>query len=198
MLQVPTGKLPKFKSWFKKSQEIFALQRQLHGKTKAVQARHVWEYKLYEKMFEKQQKLAADLIVYAQRATPPSVKILKKARKYIHNFLFEQDHGPFEVQSATWKNFAVAWLTPPGALKKKMLVSAASPYFDKFHVLLTLKLLLIIVKYGHVALTNFIKDEASKNDPQWTYIVGLEKKVRGILDLMEKTSTASRKRSRTE
>ena len=31
----------------------------------------------------------------------------------------EQDHGPFEVQSATWKNFAVAWLTPPGALKEK-------------------------------------------------------------------------------
>ena len=79
----------------------------------------MWEYKLYEKMFEKQQKLAADLIVYAQRTTPPSVKILKKARKYIHNFLFEQDHGPFEVQSATWKNFAVAWLTPPGALKEK-------------------------------------------------------------------------------
>ena len=80
-----------------------------------------------------------------------------------------------------------------------MLVSAASPYFDKFHaLLLTLKLLLIIVKYGHVALTNFIKDEASKNDPQWTYIVGLEKKVRGILEAIEKTNTASRKRSRTE
>ena len=44
----------------------------------------MWEYKLYEKMFEKQQKLAADMIVYAQKTKSPNVKLLKKTRTYIH------------------------------------------------------------------------------------------------------------------
>ena len=39
----------------------------------------------------------------------------------------------------TWKNFAVAWLTPPGALKE----------YDA-------------VKYGLIALKEYIKDEESK------------------------------------
>ena len=151
---VPSVKWPKFKPWFKKVKRLLPCNVNYSDKLKNYRP-DMWEYKLYEKMFEKQQKLAADLIAYAQKVTPPNVKILKKARTYIHKFLYEQNHGPFKVQSATWKNFAVAWLTPPGALNE----------FDA-------------VKYGHIALKAYIKDEESKKDPQLAYIINLEKQVR--------------------
>ena len=47
--------------------------------------------------------------------------ILKKVRKYVAAIV-KQDLGPFVVQSATWKNMAVAHLTVPGALKKKAML----------------------------------------------------------------------------
>ena len=87
-------------------------------------------------------------------ANPPNVKILKKARKYIHAFLYEQDHGPFEVQSATWKNFAVAWLTPPGALKEKDAgkcnVSCITLTIPRVASNFKTYINALVVKYGHV------------------------------------------------
>ncbi len=161
---VPTVKLPKFKPWFKKVKRL--LPCNVNYTEKLLNYRpDMWEYKLYEKMFEKQQKLAADMIVYAQKTKSPNVKILKKTRTYIHKFLYEQDHGPFNIQSATWKNFAVAWLTPPGALKE----------YDA-------------VKYGLIALEEYIKDEESKKDPQLGYIINLEKQVRAQAKVMHENN----------
>ena len=120
-----------------------------------------WEYKLYEKMYEKQQKLAADMILYAQSTTPPSKKILKKTRVYIEQFL-QQDRGPFVIQGATWKNLAVAWLTTKNAMKKRPALTG-----------------------GLRALREYLKTPASKEDSQLDYVKTLEKQVASALATME-------------
>ena len=116
-----------------------------------------WEYKLYEKLFEKQQKLAADLIAYAQASKPPNVKILKKARKHI-NALISQDKGPFEIQGATWKNLAVSILTVPNAMKDE-----------------------VALREGVRALREYLKSDASKLDKQLQYVQDLERQVSSAL-----------------
>ena len=94
-----------------------------------------WEYKIFEKTFEKQQATIATMITFAETSLDDAAaaaaattatgstkeNILKKVRKYVAAIV-KQDLGPFVVQSATWKNMAVAHLTVPGALKKKAML----------------------------------------------------------------------------
>jgi len=84
---------------------------------------------------------------------------LKKVRIRVAAIL-KQDLGPFVVQSATWKNTAVAHLTVPGALKKKSML-----------------------KGGLRALCRFIKHPSSEvdRDPQIKQVHETITRVAGIL-----------------
>ena len=153
---VPSSHYPTFKPWWKKAKTLLPTKMNF---TKVTQkfGPEAWEYKLYEKIFEKQQKLAADLIAYAQRSKPPNLKILKKTKKYIKSFL-NQDKGPFQVQGATWKNLAVSILTVPKAM-------------DDIGALTE----------GVHALREYLKTDASKVDKQLEYVKNLERQVSNAL-----------------
>ena len=131
-----------------------------------------WEYKIFEKTFEKQQAVIATMITFAESsmdeaaATTATVatgstkeSILKKVRIRVAAIL-KQDLGPFVVQSATWKNMAVAHLTVPGALKKKTMLRG-----------------------GLRALCRFIKHSSSEvdMDPQIKQVHETITRVAGIL-----------------
>ena len=125
-----------------------------------------WEYKILEKTFEKQQANVATMITFAEtshndKTASGSTKetILKLVRKRAAA-VTKQDLGPFSVQSATWKNLAVAHLTVPGALKKKAMLRG-----------------------GLRALCRFIKHPSNEvdNDPQIKQVHETITRVAGIL-----------------
>ena len=102
-----------------------------------------WEYKIFEKIFERQQATIATMITFAESVkqdrnenagqlnSSTKVSILKKVRQRVSAIL-KQDLGPFTVQSATWKNMAVAHLTVPGALQNRALLRGGLRALCKF------------------------------------------------------------------
>eukprot|EP00505_MAST-04D_sp_SCG-Rhode-Island_P000383 Stramenopile-MAST_4_protein_383 len=166
-LLVPKTKFPQFTAWWKAVKNLLPTTQNY---TRILADNQfgpgTWEYKLYEKMYEKQQKLAADMILYAQSTHPPNKKILKKTRVYIEKFL-QQDRGPFVIQGATWKNLAVAWLTSKNAMQKRPALTG-----------------------GLRALREYLKTPASKEDTQLDYVKTLEKQVASALATMQSGTPA--------
>ena len=140
---------PQFDMWWNAAMKIMPTGQNYTDNTLKFPA-HTWEYKLIEKQFEKQQKMAADAVTYAQLFPPQSQehdRILLVVKRWIQNITEHQVLIPFKVQFATFKNLAVSYLTRKDSLNNEEALRG-----------------------GLLALLNFLKVPEARNDKQFNYI----------------------------
>ena len=125
-----------------------------------IYSKETWEYKLYEKIFEKQQATIATMVNYAQQTIPSNFTILKLVKERTKKLIFTQDLGPFIPQSATWKNLAVSYLMAPNALESEEIMIG-----------------------GLSALCEYLKHRSKEvdKDPQLNHVEGLVHRVASLL-----------------